>query len=267
MNKPAPKEPSMDEILSSIRQIIADDDAAGAPRRPSVQSVPPPMQAAPAKPLGDQDDRDLSDMLDDIEPLALSPSQIVEEGEDAEGFSFDSILADTESAESEAPGLVEAEDVTFAAEDDLPSFDPAPSRALPEDPPAPAAKAAPEPAFQPEPAPEPTVDPEPAFEPELEAESEPAPAMDEPVARAEELPDPTLTADMADQLLEPATRAAVRGSIGKLSALGIGNPGLTIEAMMRDMLRPMLKEWLDENLPAVVERMVEKEIARVSRGE
>ncbi|RYE53999.1 MAG: DUF2497 domain-containing protein, partial [Rhizobiaceae bacterium] len=34
-----------------------------------------------------------------------------------------------------------------------------------------------------------------------------------------------------------------------------------------DMLRPMLKEWLDENLPSVVERMVEKEIARVARGD
>ena len=34
MNKPAPKEPSMDEILSSIRQIIADDDAA-APKKPA----------------------------------------------------------------------------------------------------------------------------------------------------------------------------------------------------------------------------------------
>ena len=43
MNKPAPKEPSMDEILSSIRQIIADDDASAAP--PPVN--PGPMAAAP----------------------------------------------------------------------------------------------------------------------------------------------------------------------------------------------------------------------------
>ncbi|WP_338723476.1 DUF2497 domain-containing protein [Devosia sp. XK-2] len=257
MNKPAPKEPSMDEILSSIRQIIADDDAAGAPRRPSVQSAPPPMEAAPARPLGEQDDRDLSDMLDDVEPLALSPEQIVEEGSDSEGFSFDSILADTEGAETEAPSLVEAEDVTFDADDDLPSFDPAPARERPQEQPAPAARATPRPA----PAPEPEPEIEPVFAPE------PEPVVEEPVAQAESLPDPTLTADMADQLLEPATRAAVRGSIGKLTALGIGNPGLTIEAMMRDMLRPMLKEWLDENLPSVVERMVEKEIARVSRGE
>ncbi|MHA6299012.1 DUF2497 domain-containing protein [Devosia sp. CAU 1758] len=248
MNKPAPKEPSMDEILSSIRQIIADDDAAGAPRRPSAQSAPAPMQAAPARPLGEQDDRDLSDMLDDIEPLALSPSQIVEEGDDVEGFSFDSILADTEAPEADGPGLVEAEDVTFDVDDDLPNFDPAPAR---------------EGVAQARPEPEPESDP--MFMAMAEPEPEPAPGMS--AAGAASLPDPTLTAEMADQLLEPATRAAVRGSIGKLSALGIGNPSLTIEAMMRDLLRPMLKEWLDENLPSVVERMVEKEISRVSRGE
>jgi uncharacterized protein len=238
MNKPAAKEPSMDEILSSIRQIIADDDAAGAPRRPSVQSAPAPMQAAPAR-LGE--DRDLSDMLDDVEPLALSPAQIVDDGDD--DLSFDSILADTDS--SPAPGLrlVEAEDIEFdPAIEDLPSFDPAPAR-------------------QPEPEPEVvSFTPPPVPEPQP---VRPQPSM----VQAAPLPDPTLTSDIAEQLLEPATRSAVRSSIGKLNALGIGNPGLTIESMMRDMLRPMLKEWLDENLPAVVERMVEKEIARVSRGE
>ena len=80
------------------------------------------------------------------------------------------------------------------------------------------------------------------------------------------MPDPHLSRDIAEELLEPATDAAVRANLSKLSKLGIGNPGLTIEAMMREMLRPMLKEWLDENLPAVVERMVEMEIARISRG-
>jgi len=239
MNKPAPKEPSMDEILSSIRQIIADDDAAGAPRRPALQAAPP-MQASPAKPLSEQIDRDLSDMLEDVEPLALTPSQIVEEG-DAEGFSFDSILADTEIAAEEPVSLVEPEDVPFEGDDDLPSFDPAPRM----------------------------KDPEPSFAllAAKVAEPDPIPVFRPEPAAPSPLPDPTLTSDLANDLLEPATKAAVRGSIGKLTQLGIGNPGLTIEAMMRDMLRPMLKEWLDENLPSVVERMVEKEIARVARGE
>jgi len=243
MNKPAPKEPSMDEILSSIRQIIADDDAAGVPRRPTIQAAPPPMQATPARPMADSLDRDLSDMLDDIEPLALSSNQIVDEGsDDVGGFSFDSILADTaveDEPTAAAPQLVEPDDVTFdladvVEEEELPAFDPPPMAVVP---PAPA------------PAPEPASRPQPS------------------VAQAAPLPDPTLSSDMTEQLLGPATEAAVRSSITKLNGLGLGNAGATIESLMRDMLRPMLKEWLDENLPSVVERMVEREIARVSRGE
>jgi cell pole-organizing protein PopZ len=262
MNKPAPKEPSMDEILSSIRQIIADDDAAGVPRRPTIQAAPPPMQAAPARGLADPLDRDLSDMLEDIEPLALMSNQIVPAeaaDDDIGGFSFDSILADTETAEEEAPmasapQLVEPDDVGFSieeADDGLPSFDPPPMRKIEPTPPppAPVQRAAPPP-------------------PEPEAvRSAPAPRPQPTIAQAAPMPDPTLSSDIADQLLEPATQSAVRSSITKLNGLGLGNTGATLESLMRDMLRPMLKEWLDENLPSVVERMVEKEISRISRGE
>jgi uncharacterized protein len=40
----------------------------------------------------------------------------------------------------------------------------------------------------------------------------------------------------------------------------------TLEDVVRETLRPMLKSWLDENLPRVVERMVQEEIERVTRG-
>jgi cell pole-organizing protein PopZ len=40
----------------------------------------------------------------------------------------------------------------------------------------------------------------------------------------------------------------------------------TLQDVVRETLRPMLKTWLDENLPRVVERMVETEIERVTRG-
>jgi len=297
MNKPAPKEPSMDEILSSIRQIIADDDAA-VPRRAAIQAAEDPMEAAPARPAaaGD-DDRDLSDMLDDIEPLALSSTQIVEENDaddDIAGFSFDSILADTPVEDDAVPeaagladmaGLVDPEDISFAPggeaeDDDLPSFDPPVQRVIEPDPVA----EAPKPKPAPKPAPQPAAEEEfdiPEFNPEPEAESdldmpsfnpEPEMASEEPdpqpsIAQAAPMPDATLSSDMASQLLEPTTQAAVRSSMTKLNGLGLGNASATIESLMRDMLRPMLKEWLDENLPAVVERMVEKEISRVSRGE
>jgi cell pole-organizing protein PopZ len=80
------------------------------------------------------------------------------------------------------------------------------------------------------------------------------------------MPDPTLSRDMAEQLLAPATDAAVKHTLTRLQGVTMAGSGVTLEGLMRDMLRPMLKQWLDENLPAVVERMVEKEIARISRG-
>jgi cell pole-organizing protein PopZ len=48
MNQPAKaQEPSMEEILASIRRIIADDDAAKSPPPPE----PPPVAAVPLRPL------------------------------------------------------------------------------------------------------------------------------------------------------------------------------------------------------------------------
>ena len=40
----------------------------------------------------------------------------------------------------------------------------------------------------------------------------------------------------------------------------------TLEDIVRETLRPMLKSWLDENLPRVVERMVQAEVERITRG-
>ena len=38
----------------------------------------------------------------------------------------------------------------------------------------------------------------------------------------------------------------------------------SLEGMVREMLRPMLAEWLDTNLPSMVEKMVQAEIARIA---
>jgi len=40
----------------------------------------------------------------------------------------------------------------------------------------------------------------------------------------------------------------------------------SLEDVVRETLRPMLKSWLNENLPRVVEGMVQAEIERVTRG-
>jgi uncharacterized protein len=240
MNKPAPKEPSMDEILSSIRQIIADDDAAVAPRKPP---VPPAasLEAAPApapRPIPSLPPMTRKpEPAPEPEPLALTPEQMLVEEPDEEpttAISFDEILG-REAAEAAPPPdaaqLVDPEDVAFEPEEPEPkpvSFAP--------------------------PVREPAPSPRPA--------SRPAPS----VARAAPMPDPTLSRDMAEQLLAPTADAAVKHAFSRLQGVSMAGANVTLEGLMRDMLRPMLKEWLDEHLPTVVERIVEKEIARISRG-
>ncbi len=38
----------------------------------------------------------------------------------------------------------------------------------------------------------------------------------------------------------------------------------TLESLVRDMMRPLLKEWLDAHLPEMVDRIVTREIQRIS---
>lgn len=239
MNKPAPKEPSMDEILSSIRQIIADDDASATPRKPVLPSVP--RSFAPTPPEVEPEH--------EPEPLSLSSEQILREtaAEDARpGTSFESVFNRTTPsiAAPPTPTLVDPEDITFDVEEE---------------------EEAPEP-VRPAPPVMPVLERPPQRPVSPPAAPQPAPRPAARVAQAAPMPDAHLARDMAEQLLEPATQSAVKTAFTRLNGLSTMGSGVTLEEMMREMLRPMLKEWLDENLPSLVERMVEKEIARVSRG-
>jgi uncharacterized protein len=264
MNKPAPKEPSMDEILSSIRQIIADDDAAGSAKAPGglgaapLVSPSPPIRPAlmprPAAAKPDPIPEPEPEPEHDSAPLALSAAMIMAEPEDetpSRAMSFDELMGGARAEPESDPfagaaELVDPEDVSFEADPEPePEADPMAMFSVGmddelEDPPPPVAAARPAP--QPAPRPQPTP------------------------AQAAPMPDPMLSSDMAEQLLDTTTQSAVKSTFSKLSGMSMIGSGVTLEAMMREMLRPMLKEWLDENLPSVVERMVEREIARISRG-
>jgi uncharacterized protein len=233
MNKPAPKEPSMDEILSSIRQIIADDDSISTPRRP-----------AAAEPVQDESPVPMRVVASEAEsaPLALSAEQIVDQPAAAAEAADFSAFMEQETGEGET--VSEALQADFVDPDDI-AFEPDP-----------------EPEPPPPPRPTPLRPAAPPASPPLRQQERPRPTP----AQAAPMPDPRLSEDIAEELLAPATDAVVRANLSRLANLGLGAPGITIEAMVREMLRPMLKEWLDENLPTVVERMVEKEIARISRG-
>lgn len=77
-----------------------------------------------------------------------------------------------------------------------------------------------------------------------------------------------------DALLSRISEQASRQSLAALtSALegGGSEPAaapqggdMTINAMVEAMLRPMLRQWLDTNLPPMVERLVSREIARIT---
>ena len=46
-------------------------------------------------------------------------------------------------------------------------------------------------------------------------------------------------------------------------SMGVG--ARTIEDLVKEVMRPIIKEWLDAHLPALVERLVAREIDRMSR--
>jgi uncharacterized protein len=102
---------------------------------------------------------------------------------------------------------------------------------------------------------------------------EPDPAPEPPKAD----PPPALAAaESGDRLVSDAAAAASIAALSQLHQLGpkdekrmsdipLGEGQRTIEDMVRDMLRPLLKEWLDSNLPHLVERVVQDEVARLVR--
>lgn len=78
-------------------------------------------------------------------------------------------------------------------------------------------------------------------------------------------------ADDGSPLITDAVREAMQENLAALAMLA--EPGArpqivrsgetSLEGLTRELLRPMLAEWLDANLPAMVERMVQTEIARI----
>jgi cell pole-organizing protein PopZ len=74
-------------------------------------------------------------------------------------------------------------------------------------------------------------------------------------------------------LLSDSASAAAASAMSKLLAGNVavereevGRVGnVTLEDMTRELMRPLIKTWLDQNLPRIVEKMVAKELEKVSR--
>ena len=238
MTQPAKvQEPSMEEILASIRRIIADDEAKPAAAekpasppaaaKPAVMKDIPPSAIAPApKPVAAPKPAP--------PPPAPAPEPVVSNNQD----DIDAMLASLDAATPEAdirPAQPEPEPDVFELTDEM---------ALPE------------------PAPAPTAATFSKVEPQDDIEFTEAKA-----ARRQATYEPPFeSAAPARPILSHSTVSAVESAFHSLANTVLSNNARTLEDLVKEMLRPMLKSWLDDNLPGLVERIVKAEIERVSRG-
>lgn len=245
MTQPAKvQEPSMEEILASIRRIIADDEAkpvaaekaaasptpppakaekqkpvAAAPAAPAAPASPPPapMQpkaiSQPPKPAAPEPKA--SNSQDDIDALLNGLDEVTTPEEIRPAAPSEDVLELTDEMALPDP-VVETAFKKVEMPDDLEFTEAVAAR-----PPA----------------------PERAFE---SAQATPPPE--------------------ARPILSRSTVSAVESAFNSLALTVLSNNARTLEDLVKEMLRPMLKSWLDDNLPGLVERIVRAEIERVSRG-
>lgn len=111
---------------------------------------------------------------------------------------------------------------------------------------------------------------EPEPEPEIAEESEPEPVFTAQTVFEEPETAPFDETVDKNALVSEMTEKVSGASFAELSAMMVGGyegAGNTLEGLVREMLKPMLRAWLDDNLPRIVEDMVEREVARIaSRG-
>lgn len=248
-NQNTAQEPTMEEILASIRRIISEDTDAddtgaentGAGEQATADEAPAPVEA-----------------------VSPPPPPALEEPEVEDDIGFEDVAED----EGEILELTEA---------------------LPEEPqaePEPVYMAEPEPEPEPVPDPEPAPEPVAAYsapepEPELvEAANdlEGSDDVDLPDDAEEYLPEddvafeePVMNAQSAPAdsgILSSETENVAAAAFGALTSsiqTSTGGSSRNLEELVAEMLRPMLKEYLDAKLPELVERLVKEEIERVAR--
>lgn len=200
----ADNDPSMDDILASIRKIISDDEAraqvsgnAAPPVHPA--NAPIDLRSAGPRAVGNGSREDVLLLTDLIEEPTFSAPQ--------------------PEPVAPTPIPVQRIDPVSASEMPQPSFETAPA-------------------------------PRPA----------PAPSFEQPLAASSAAGAATSAFDRLNQVVEERKAAPIA-----MPAMAIGAGGKTIEELVKEMLRPMLKEWIDRSLPPMVEQLVEREIARLTR--
>ncbi len=228
----------MEEILASIRRIIADDEGAKG-------QTPKPAESAASQPVPSPHPAPAARMAPSaIEPVDLRASAVTDEIDEFSPPASFARAAELEPADEASPEILDLSEPTAA--------EPPPARGLRAIDAAELDFVFGERRASPPPQPAPPVAAEP-------------PASETPSWHASERSEPAPQRG-EHTLISATTSAAVDSAFNTLAQTVLVQNGRTLEDLVREMLRPMLKSWLDDNLPGMVERMVRAEIERVSRG-
>jgi cell pole-organizing protein PopZ len=281
----AQREPSMEEILASIRRIIEDSDMiqgdhAAEVVRADNDEVPPGVVAPalngrvpPAPPVADVIEVDAFR----AELRNSQPPQPQAQPRDPEAFRSAISLADVQAQ-------VAADQIAARAAAERAYHDASPVSEA-----APVAATSPAPmqprreqvvASIPSRSVEPiewnldtvllakelssltSSDDEHGYEPKMESVAEPVAASSPPVEVAQQ--QDVVTA--LQPLISDQAGKQVKAAFGELSEAFAARSKRSLDDLAAEMLRPMLQDWLDNNLPLLVEKLVREEIERVARG-
>lgn len=224
-------EPSMEEILASIRQIISED-GEGADKAVACQADAPagaaasdPGEKTAAAVATEADKEDSGSKANEDRDMNARAEADLAKAEDA--FASDDETPgevgddDGDDAAAENETTSEAfDDLTDAVADDF------------------------------------------AIKPDIDSDVEESTSMAMPAQSKQQSPAP----NDDDKLLSEDSNEVVHGAFSALAHTILAQNARTLEDLISEMLQPMLKGWLDDNLPSLVERLVKEEIDRVSRG-
>lgn len=236
------KEQSMEEILQSIRRIIAEegDDASATP--PAAAARISPVEEAPGAPMMLTEAVTNAEAVPSAKPAAPSAAA----GRGSSILELAEVLELTDMVREDGTVvnvLAEDNDRTFSLPPDIPPAMEAEA----------VMEAVPAAALEVE---------EPAAPPRADVLNSIDQALAPPAA-----PEGPLLSDQVAQAAAAAFRNAAAVSVASSGAppvSGALRAGMSVEELAMMALQPLLKSWMDQYLTAIVERIVEREVRRIA---
>ena len=273
----AQREPSMEEILASIRRIIENNEPGPDGNPVASAEVFSDHDADEAVADDDAYDTDQAEQASERQRAVANDAPVAQPVSLADVAARARAVPETRTADTHSPEIHQevsdrAADVMDAAAEELREAltSDEPVEALAEAVVAVAKETRSEPvAAQAESQPEPVaVQAEPQPEPVRSAPSSEGRASEGRAPAAEQSGGEQSNGGQSGggQLVSLQTGEKVAAAFGELDAAIAAGQRRSFDEIAEEMLRPMLTQWLDDNLPTLVERLVREEIERVSRG-